>query len=549
MSAVRVRYALVGERWSIEIVGQEGVFDLVPVTEGVSVARDDAGALVEMIVDAAVMPPEVVRLAVDAFGEQVRPYVTSQPTVDLEVVLGEIDQPTSDALVAVRESGLIVPWRWTVTLAPLPGEPGVPVVASPQLYEAPVAIDPILGRTGNGSFLERRVQIEQRAKEAELVVTVNGVLPGGPWWVRLSDGETGVTIALGRLEETIVNRVVAGTLRREPAMSTRMTFGLEVPIPELHVSVSDTPLVEVGDRTQRRRQWADDLAGRAESVDSRDPKYAARLWSDAADVYRAVGDDVAARRCDDRGVESRRRVKRRILWIALGGAALVAALVAAAVAIFAGGDDGDGAPPAVAETVATPETVPSATVVATEIEPAEELPVDSGPMEFRFDERLRAVVELDDAGELAPGSTLRLSILATVSFPGVYDRLGCLSVEQGLDPNQVGPITGPVPTYEVELRRPLIDGNFDRVELEPFAVKREISRFQAPLGQCTFGEDDPTLVSDVEVEISFGATDVEWTLPDDIEPGVWEVVLINGVGTRESLDGRRLAFRVSDSAR
>lgn len=545
MSAVRVRYALVGERWSIEIVGQEGVFDLVPVTEGVSVARDDAGALVEMIVDAAVLPPEVVRLAVDAFGEQVRPYVTSQPTVDLEVVLGEIDEVQSGAVVGVRDAGPLVPWRVTVTVAPLRGEPGVPVASSPQLFEVPLAIDPSLGRTSDDSPLVRQVQIEQRAKESELLVTVNGVLPGGPWWVRLSDGETGVTIALGRLEETIVNRVVAGTLRREPAMSTRMTFGLEVPIPELHVSVSDTPLVDVGDRTQRRRQWADDLAGRAESVGSRDPKYAVRLWSDAADVYRAVGDDVAARRCDGRGAESRRRVKRRILWIALGGAALVAALMAAAVAIFSGGDDGGGAPPAVADTVVAPETVPSPTVVATENESAEESPVDAGPMEFRFDERLRAVVELDDTGELAPGSTLRLSILATVSFPGVYDRLGCLSVEQGLDPDQVGPITGPVPTYEVELRRPLINGNVDRIELAPFAVKREISRFQAPPGQCTFGEDDPTLVSDVEVEISFGSTDVEWVLPDDIEPGVWEVVLINGVGTRESIDGRRLAFRVT----
>jgi hypothetical protein len=546
MSAVRVRYAVVGERWSIEIVGQEGLFDLIPVSEGVSVARNDTGALVEMIVDSAIMPPEVVRLAVDAFGEQVRPYVTSPSAVDLEVVLGEIDQPPRDALVAVRDSGLVVPWRWSVTLAPLPGEPGVPVASSPQLYEAPVLIDPTLGRPGNGTFLERRVQIEQRAQEAELVVTVNGVLPGGPWWVRLSDNATGVTIALGRLEETIVNRVVGGNLRREPAMSTRMTFGLDVPIPELHVAVSDTPLVEVGDREQRRRQWADDLAGRAESVAARDPKYAARLWADAAEVYRAVDDEFSAQRCDERSAENRRRVRRRTWWIVLAGVALVATLVVAAVAIFSGDDDGDGAAPAVAETAAPLDSEPPATAPVTAVAPADELPVDSGPLEFRFDERLRAVVELVDSDELGPGSTLRLSILATVSFPGVYDRLGCLSVEQGLDPNQVGPITGPVPTYEVELRRPLINGNFDRVELEPFAVKREISRFQAPPGQCTFGEDDPTLVSDVEVEISFGLTDVEWMLPADIEPGVWEVVLINGVGTRESLDGRRLAFRVAD---
>jgi hypothetical protein len=325
-----------------------------------------------------------------------------------------------------------------------------------------------------------------------------------------------------------------------------MTFGLDVPVPDLHVSVSDTPLVDVGDREQRRRQWADDLAGRAESVASQDPKYAARLWADAAEVYRAVDDGVAARRCDERRDAMRRRVNRRVWWIVLGGVAFVAALAAAAVAIFSGDDDGDGIAPTVAETAAPVDSVPPATAPVTAVSLADELPVDAGPMEFRFDERLRAVVELVDSDELGPGSTLRLSILATVSFPGVYDRLGCLSVEQGLDPSQVGPITGPVPTYEVELRRPLIDGNFDRVELEPFAVKREISRFQAPPGQCTFGEDDPTLVSDVEVEISFGLTDVEWILPDDIEPGVWEVVLINGVGTRESLDGRRLAFRVAD---
>ena len=33
MSAVRVRYSAIGERWSIEMVGREGTFELVPITD------------------------------------------------------------------------------------------------------------------------------------------------------------------------------------------------------------------------------------------------------------------------------------------------------------------------------------------------------------------------------------------------------------------------------------------------------------------------------------------------------------------------------------
>ena len=554
MSAVRVRYSAIGERWSIESVGREGVYEFAPLADrtaglaDVSVARDENGVVVEMLVDSAVMSSDAVRVAVDAFGEQVRPFVSQTLATDLEVVLGEIDPGPSDAVMAVAESGPLVPWRVTVTVAPIPGEPGVPVAASPQLFEAPVAIDPILGRTSDDSALLRRVQIEQRSKESELVVTVNGVLPGGPWWVRLSDGESGVTVALGRLEETIVNRAVSGNLRREPAMSTRMTFGLEVPIPDLHVSVSDTPLVDVGDREQRRRHWANDLESRAGTVSKNDAKYASRLWSDAAEVYRVIGDEPAAMRCNERGAEARRRAKRRTLWIVVAGVAVVAGLIAAAVAIFAG-DDGDGLPPAIAETTAPPETTPATTATTLVDGPDPDFVEDAGPFELQFTPTMWGVVELVGPTEVAPGESLTLSAEVRVQIVNLYDRIGCEAVEVGIPPERIGPGSGPVPTYSVEARRVTAAGSDSMVELEPFAVSRELTSFKAVPGSCEFDEADPAQLKEIPVIISFAATDVLLELPADLEPGDYELVLINGIDVGVNADGRRLTFRVSDSAR
>lgn len=555
MSAVRVRYSLLGERWSIESVGREGVYDFVPLADRTSgpadvlVARDENGVVVEMLVDSAVMSSEAVRVAVDAFGEQVRPFVSQTPATDLEVVLGEVDPTPSDALVVVAESGPLVPWRVTVTRAPILGEPGVPVAASPHLFEAPVAIDPILGRSSDDSALVRQVQVEQRSKESELVVTVNGVLPGGPWWVRLSDGESGVTVALGRLEETIVNRAVNGNLRREPAMSTRMTFGLEVPIPDLHVSVSDTPLIDVGDREQRRRQWANDLESRAASVSNNDAKYASRLWSDAAEVYRVIGDEPAAMRCDERGAEARRRVKRRSLWIVVAGVAVVAGLLAAAVAIFANGDEGDGVPPAVAETTAPPETAPVTAASTIADGPDPDFVEDSGPFELQFDPKMWGVVELVGPMTLAPGESLSMKIEVRVQIDLLYDRIGCQAVEVGIPPSALGEGTGPAPTYTVEARRIAAAGVASTFALDPFAVSRTITSFKALPGSCVYDENDPAQLKEVGVIVTFAETDVVFELPADIEPGDYELALVNGLGEGVNAEGRRLAFRVSDSAR
>lgn len=557
MSAVRVRYSAIGERWSIETIGREGKFEFAPITDrttgpvDVLVARDENGVVVEMLVDSAVMSSDVIRAAVDAFGEQVRPFVSQTPITDLEVVLGEIDFTPGDAAVAISESGPLVPWRVTVTLAPIPGEPGVPVAASPQLFEAPVAIDPILGRSSDDSALVRQVQIEQRGKESELVVTVNGVLPGGPWWVRLSDGESGVTVALGRLEETVVNRAVNGNLRREPAMSTRMTFGLEVPIPDLHVSVSDTPLIDVGDREQRRRRWADDLEIRAASVSKSDARYAERLWSDAATVHRSIGDESAATRCDERAAEARRRAKRRTLWIVIAVVAVVAGLLAAAAAIVAGdaGDDADGAPPAIAETTAPPVTT-SDTVVTTLVgAPVPDFVEDSGPFELQFTPTMWGVVEILGPTDIAAGSSFTLSAEVRVQIVNLYDRIGCEAVEVGIPPERVGPSSGPVPAFTVEVHRVTADGSVRVVDLEPFAVSRELTSFKAASGSCEFDETDPSQLKEIPVIISFAATDVVLELPADLEPGDYELVLVNGIDVGVNAEGRRLAFRVNDSVR
>ena len=550
MSAVRLRYSLLGERWSVEKVGREGRFDLVPSQDDVYVARDDSGDVVEVVIDRPEIPSDVIDFVTANFDGDLRPYLGMTPSTDLEVTLGEVDPGTGDAgSVVANQPSPPVPWRVTIAVQPLPGEPGVPVANSPQLFEAPVAIDPILARGTDESALVRHVQIEQRSKESELVVTVNGVLPGGPWWVRMSDGDTGVTVALGRLEETVVNRSVNGGLRREPAMSTRMTYGLDVPLPDLHVSVSDTPLIDVGDREQRRRQWAVDLEARAETATSSDPKYASRLWSDAAEVYEAIGDEPGANRCRLRADESRRRVRRRTLAVILTAVAVVAGLVVAAIAIFTS-DDGDGStPPVVAETTVVDETLPSdpptpATEVPTGPDP--DFVVDAGPMELQFDPKMFGVIEILGPTEVVAGATLDIRAEIRVQIDLLYDRIGCQAVEVGIPPNLLGESSGPAPTYTVEARRLTAAGVASIVPLSPFAASRTITSFKALPGSCDYGEDDPTELREVGVIVTFAATDVTFVLPDDMEAGDYELALVNGLGLGRNDDGRRLAFRVTE---
>lgn len=557
MSAVRLRFSLLGERWSIEKVGREGRFDLEPMGDDVYVARDESGDVVEVVIDRTDIPDDVADFVVAEFGEDLRIHFQSVPTTDLEVTLGDVDEEAVDSeIVVATQPAPPVPWRVTVTMQPLAGEPGVPVASSPQLFQAPVAIDPILARGTDDSSVVRQVQIEQRTKESELVVTVNGVLPGGPWWVRMSEGETGVTVALGRLEETIVNRAVNGGLRREPAMSTRMTYGLDVPLPDLHVSVSDTPLIDVGDREQRRRQWAVDLEARAGSATT-DPKYSARLFADAAEVYESIGDDPGANRCRLGAAESRRRVRRRTLALVLTAVAVVAGLVIAAIAIFTAGDDDGSIPPAVAEStfapdeesISDPADPPAAASTAPSIEPDPDFVEDAGPFELQFTPTMWGIVEITGPTVLAPGGSMALTAEVRVQITSPYDRIGCEAVEVGIPPERLGSGSGPVPTYSVEARRVTASGVGTRVSLEPFAVSRTITSFRAVPGSCVYDESDPSQLKEIPVIVTFAATDVSVQLPPDIEAGDYELVLINGIDIGKNAEGRRLAFRVSDSVR
>lgn len=549
MSAVRLRFSLLGERWSIEKVGREGRFDLDPMGDDVYVARDESGDVVEVVIDRVDIPDDVADFVVSVFGEGLRVHFQSVPTTDLEVTLGDVDEVTVDSeIVVATEPAPPVPWRVTVTMQPLAGEPGVPVASSPQLFQAPVAIDPILARSSDDSSVVRQVQIEQRSKESELVVTVNGVLPGGPWWVRMSEGETGVTVALGRLEETIVNRAVDGGLRREPAMSTRMTYGLDVPLPDLHVSVSDTPLIDVGDREQRRRQWAADLEVRADSATT-DPKYASRLFADAAEVYESIGDDPGANRCRLRAAESRRRVRRRTLALVLTAVAVVAGLVAAAIAIFTRGDGDGSVPPVVSETTAPLETTLVTSASTPTLEPDPNFVEDAGPFELQFTPTMWGIVEITGPTVLAPGESMTLTAEVRIQITSLYDRIGCEAVEIGIPPERLGSGSGPVPTYSVEARRVTASGMGLSVPLEPFAVSRTITSFRAVPGSCVYDESDPSQLKEIPVIVTFAATDVVTPLPAEIEAGDYELVLINGIDIGKNAEGRRLAFRVSDSVR
>ena len=88
-----------------------------------------------------------------------------------------------------------------------------------------------------------------------------------------------------------------------------------------------------------------------------------------------------------------------------------------------------------------------------------------------------------------------------------------------------------------------------RVALDPFAVSRTITSFKALPGSCVYDESDPAQLKEIGVIVTFAETDVVFELPADLEPGDYELALVNGLGEGVNAEGRRLAFRVSDSAR
>lgn len=317
---VHVTFDAVAQRWEIADEGHGGRNELQFVADGISVGRNAAGVIMELVIDlddTAGATSSARRLADDTFGAQVAALL-DQPDLDddfetvieLTTLAPVPSEPTSPAPSTPPSPVLR-------TASPIPGEPGIPVVLAAGRYTVPA------GRTN----LTLEVHADRLVVRAPRRATT-----AAPWAV-IADAESGDVVALGPMES-------AG----DGGTSAHLAFGLPIAPEQLFVGVTDDPLAPIEERRSRQRRWAVDLLDGAE----RDLRIRPRRARRAADQAAAIGEQLSDARISDRASRVRRRARRRLWWW-LGGVALVAAATGAVVAASGGTDS-------------TPSRSPSSTV-------------------------------------------------------------------------------------------------------------------------------------------------------------------------------------------
>jgi hypothetical protein len=293
---VTVSYLKVAQRWEIATVHAAGTTALTEHSGGVWTGKGPSGQIVEIVIDAPVIPAAGRDLIARAFGPSVAEVVEQlTPESDLDLVierqLPATTESHSDALSLPGEPG--VPTKVT----DLPTELGRYAITGTELsafispsHDEPQGQDPIWLTLRNGTL---RVQLPDSVR-------------GHGLWVRISSAQSGSLLALAAVREG-----------SPPA--AEVTMNLEVQPEDLHVAITPTPLTPIGDRTDRLRQWAEELlatrCGRNAETAARiaeqvgDCDLLARAQQLMADV-RAETEDADRTVRADRAVRSTSRVQR-----------------------------------------------------------------------------------------------------------------------------------------------------------------------------------------------------------------------------------------------
>jgi len=305
MSQTRIQFSSIGERWTLELIGGVPESDVEVVNDIVSVVRDTAGRVVEMLIDFAAPPAEVVASAVEAFGPEVEAVLRSNPINDIDTVVG------GSAALARPSEGVMPARRASINISIIKGEPGVPVPRADHSFD--VVLESPAGDAA--AVVDRDVD----ASRIRVSIEAEAVPEGA--WLRVADGETGTILALGEVQST------------DSASGASVAFALDIPTQALHFSATDDPLTEPGTRRERRRRWARETELLAEAKRLRHPKESTQLLRRAVEIYDAIGDEDGSRRCQDR--LRRLETGRRARWVLFPLVAVVA-VVAAAVFLVSG---------------------------------------------------------------------------------------------------------------------------------------------------------------------------------------------------------------------
>jgi len=389
MSAVRIVFDELAQRWEFSRPARAASSDLVEERADVFVGRDGGGDVVEVVVDVdGVVVPTGAALdtVVGAFGEGIGPVLDG-----LDLANGV------DTIVDIApRSALEVP-RGAV----VPGEPGVLIARTDGGFDVRVG-DEVAHVEVTDTGIE--VRLPDRGREG--------------LWVRVSDNESGTLLALGPLRR-------AGAARR-----ASITFGLTVGPDDTVFSVTDDPLDPVPPRPQRRRDWVDELLERASHERFTRPMRALRHAHEARRVADAIDDGER-----QRGAES--SVRRSRMTIGAGAVLVLVAPGALAWWVVGGADDAPTQADPVATTVESPSVVapsvvpppvvpPPVTVAGSTTVPAVSSVPDpappeagqpnGGPSEYQLGDAA-AVVFLDGSTSVRSGGTVLLVATGSITVP------------------------------------------------------------------------------------------------------------------------------------
>jgi hypothetical protein len=483
---VQITFDAMAERW--EIGYADAVGTTLPIDEGggLWVGRNATGDVIEIVVDAAVLPPNAVALITEVYGHAAAEVVGSAvPGRDLEVQL------TTN-----------LPARVSASAAAIEGEPGVPRSRAQGGYVIPVEAG----------------ELELRVMRGELRLRLPATFGAPDWWVRVSDAETGDLLAM------------APVRTGDDGPQASLAFGLDMPPDQLHVNVTSQPLAPVGTRLERRTIWVEQLLTESTRVRRTRPRLAKRLAARARDVALLIGDTERRRRAE-------RLTRRRSLW-GLGSMSMLTLVVIVMAGVLFAGRGSTPAP-------ATTTTSPAASTTTTSVM----VPGDVGPATFELTDGATIEAALVGVfPEFAPGEAFPVSVQVTTwlrsSFgpspdaaPGDPNveleaaRLTCLGVTEQ---SPVGSTYTLSPfRLQVFLDRLAPDGErrLERVIVGAFDASLTAEAFTSDKESCRSPEFDAANRFEADTSVRRTPQQFDVRLPDNLPAGLWELTLVGPTET------------------
>ena len=512
MTNVYITFTTLAQRWEIAVRDVPVISEMEPVTERLWVGRDATNTVREVVLDAVTWNSEELALAEEFFGSSVRAAVEHLiPSGDLELVV-RLTQGT--ALDVMGQSGVA-----------LPGEPGIPVpiegnsAADRTVYEVPAPFDPELDEANSGEVAEIHL------RQGEMRV----VLPRGTGnrdlWVRISAATTGSLLHIAPVQ---------------PSALIEVTWGLDDDLQKIHLRVTHDPTAPVGDQTERRVQWAENLLtqsggdpadksraggsraggfqrGARKRVKIRDRRRAAE---EAEQIAEAIGDE---------NLRNRARAQKSLItkWrLARFGFFLTVAVVAGALmgSAFLSSDNGGQL-----------DNQPNG-------QPDDQLGGEVGPVVFTYPDRttVRALI-LGGVPEFRPGNQMSLTAtLSTVILMGFSDPDISLDVETATQRArttclEVQNTSAEGNTYNYPGRNMIVRlSQLDEVSGAPtISVVAEVldldlrwNRFSSIQETCNSPAFGPGNRYSGEVVVSSFPINYEVTIPRNLPAGLWDVELL-----------------------